>query len=59
MSKREAVASEYMHWAKTSSRARFNLATSGLANLKLQDLQGFSKRSRNHGRDRIWLCTFG
>lgn len=31
--------SEYMHWAKTSSRARFNLATSGLANLKLQDLQ--------------------
>ena len=37
--KREAVASEYMHWAKTSSRARFNLATSGLANLKLQDLQ--------------------
>jgi aspartate/methionine/tyrosine aminotransferase len=39
MSKREAAASEYMHWAKTSSRARFNLATSGLANLKLQDLQ--------------------
>ena len=37
--KREAMASEYMHWAKTSSRARFNLATSGLANLKLQDLQ--------------------
>jgi len=37
--KRGAVASEYMHWAKTSSRARFNLATSGLANLKLQDLQ--------------------
>ncbi|HUS11621.1 MAG TPA: pyridoxal phosphate-dependent aminotransferase [Pyrinomonadaceae bacterium] len=31
-------ASEYMHWAKTSSRARFNLATSGLANLKWQDL---------------------
>jgi aspartate/methionine/tyrosine aminotransferase len=27
-----------MHWAKTSSRARFNLATSGLANLKLQEL---------------------
>ncbi|MBC8032141.1 MAG: pyridoxal phosphate-dependent aminotransferase [Pyrinomonadaceae bacterium] len=37
--KREATASEYMYWAKTSSRARFNLATSGLANLKLQDLQ--------------------
>lgn len=30
--------SEYMHWAKTSSRARFNLATSGLANLGLQEL---------------------
>ena len=32
-------ASEYMHWAKTSSRARFNLATSGLENLKLRELQ--------------------
>jgi hypothetical protein len=28
-----------MHWAKTRSRARFNLATSGLANLTLQELQ--------------------
>jgi aspartate/methionine/tyrosine aminotransferase len=36
--KREVKASEYMHWAKTSSRARFNLATSGIANAKLQDL---------------------
>ncbi len=34
-----ARASRYMHWAKTRSRARFNLATSGLANLKLQELQ--------------------
>jgi aspartate/methionine/tyrosine aminotransferase len=31
--------SEYMHWAKTSSHARFNLATSGLANLTLNDLR--------------------
>ncbi|HWN08209.1 MAG TPA: pyridoxal phosphate-dependent aminotransferase [Pyrinomonadaceae bacterium] len=37
--KRGAMASEYMHWAKTSSRARFNLATSGLANLKLDELR--------------------
>ena len=37
--KREVRTSEYMHWAKTRSRARFNLATSGLANLKLQELQ--------------------
>ncbi|HYU97656.1 MAG TPA: aminotransferase class I/II-fold pyridoxal phosphate-dependent enzyme [Pyrinomonadaceae bacterium] len=36
---RRVRASEYMHWAKTSSRARFNLATSGLANLTLQELQ--------------------
>lgn len=36
---REATASEYMHWAKTRSQARFNLATSGLENLKLQELQ--------------------
>jgi aspartate/methionine/tyrosine aminotransferase len=35
---REAKTSEYMHWAKTQSRARFNLATSGLANLQLQEL---------------------
>jgi aspartate/methionine/tyrosine aminotransferase len=31
--------SEYMHWAKTRSHARFNLATSGLANLCLKDLR--------------------
>ena len=31
--------SEYMHWAKTRSAARFNLATSGLANLSLKDLR--------------------
>jgi len=31
--------SEYMHWARTRSRARFNLATSGLANVKLEELQ--------------------
>jgi aspartate/methionine/tyrosine aminotransferase len=36
--KQEARASAYMHWAKTRSRARFNLATSGLANLKLREL---------------------
>lgn len=36
---RKAMTSEYMHWAKTRSRARFNLATSGLANLQLPDLQ--------------------
>jgi aspartate/methionine/tyrosine aminotransferase len=34
----ELIGSEYIHWAKTASRARFNLATSGLANLKLNDL---------------------
>lgn len=36
---RRVRSSEYMHWAKTRSRARFNLATSGLANLTLQELQ--------------------
>ena len=30
---------EYMHWAKTRSDAKFNLATSGLANLSLTDLE--------------------
>ena len=36
---RRAMASNYMNWAKERSRARFNLATSGLENLKLQELQ--------------------
>ena len=36
---RDTRSSEYMHWAKTSSRARFNLATSGLANVKLAELR--------------------
>ena len=30
--------SDYMHWAKMSSAAPFNLATSGIANLKFTDL---------------------
>jgi len=34
----ETRQSEYMHWAKTQSGARFNLATSGLANLSLGEL---------------------
>jgi aspartate/methionine/tyrosine aminotransferase len=34
----EAHASDYMNWAKTHSRARFNLATSGLDNLTLNEL---------------------
>jgi aspartate/methionine/tyrosine aminotransferase len=38
MNERLTRASEYMHWAKTGSRARFNLATSGLANVELHEL---------------------
>lgn len=34
----ESVGSEYMYWAKTSSHAHFNLATSGLANVRLEEL---------------------
>lgn len=36
---REVTGSSYMHWAKTQSTARFNLATSGLGNLSLRDLR--------------------
>jgi aspartate/methionine/tyrosine aminotransferase len=36
---REAHASNYMNWAKTQSRATFNLATSGLDNLQLSELE--------------------
>jgi aspartate/methionine/tyrosine aminotransferase len=32
--------SEYMHWAKTQSRARFNLATSGVGAYPLSELGG-------------------
>jgi aspartate/methionine/tyrosine aminotransferase len=35
----KAMSSEYMHWAKTRSHARFNLATSGMANLRMADLR--------------------
>src|SRR5215204_6429486 len=35
----QIMSSEYMHWAKTRSNAKFNLATSGLANLSLKDLK--------------------
>jgi hypothetical protein len=30
--------SEYMHWAKTSSKARWNLATSGVGPFPLREL---------------------
>jgi aspartate/methionine/tyrosine aminotransferase len=36
---REHVGSEYMAWAKISSHARFNLATSGLKNLQFTELR--------------------
>jgi aspartate/methionine/tyrosine aminotransferase len=35
---RVAYNSSYMHWAKTQSESRFNLATSGLGNLSIRDL---------------------
>lgn len=35
---REHFGSKYMAWAKISSNARFNLATSGLANVRLEEL---------------------
>ncbi len=36
---REMMSSSYMYWAKTSSVAKYNLATSGLGNLKLSELR--------------------
>lgn len=36
---RELISSSYMNWAKTSSVAKYNLATSGLGNLKLRELR--------------------
>ena len=37
-STRQVMDSDYMHWAKTRSRARFNLATSGVANVSMDEL---------------------
>ena len=34
----EVMGSSYMHWAKMSSVAKYNLATSGLGNVKLNEL---------------------
>jgi len=39
MSMGQVLSSEYMHWAKTRSSAKYNLATSGLANLTMTDLR--------------------
>jgi aspartate/methionine/tyrosine aminotransferase len=36
---REVTTSSYMNWAKTSSMARFNLATSGIPNLSIRNLR--------------------
>ena len=36
---REVMTSSYMNWAKTSSVAKYNLATSGVGNLKLSELR--------------------
>ena len=36
---RGALGSSYMNWAKTRSQAKFNLATSGMPNLPLKELQ--------------------
>src|ERR1043165_2717912 len=36
---REVIGSSYMNWAKTRSVAKYNLATSGLGNVKLSELR--------------------
>ncbi|HLK69172.1 MAG TPA: aminotransferase class I/II-fold pyridoxal phosphate-dependent enzyme [Bryobacteraceae bacterium] len=41
--------SEYMHWAKTSSRARFNLATSGVGPFPLREMPFDFARLEIHG----------
>ena len=36
---RDVMSSSYMYWAKTSSTAKYSLATSGLTNMKLRELR--------------------
>ena len=43
--------SDYMHWAKTQSVARFNLATSGVASFPLRDLPVDLKELEINGED--------
>jgi hypothetical protein len=43
--------SDYMHWSKTQSRARFNLATSGVAPFSLRDLPVTLKELEINGDD--------
>jgi aspartate/methionine/tyrosine aminotransferase len=43
--------SEYMHWAKTQSRARYNLATSGVGAFPLRDLPFDYSRLELHGEN--------
>src|SRR6266436_2796064 len=43
--------SDYMHWSKTQSRARFNLATSGVAPFPLRELRVDLKELEINGDD--------
>jgi aspartate/methionine/tyrosine aminotransferase len=43
--------SDYMHWSKTQSRARFNLATSGVGPFPLRELPVDLKTLEINGRD--------
>ena len=43
--------SDYMHWSKTQSRARFNLATSGVASFSLRQLPVDLKELEINGDD--------
>ena len=47
--------SDYMHWAKTQSRARFNLATSGVGSFPLQELPVTIDRTGDQRRQHLWL----
>lgn len=44
--------SDYLHWAKTESRARYNLATSGVGGFPLHDLPVDFARLEIHGDNR-------
>ena len=44
--------SDYMHWAKTQSHARFNLATSGVASFPLAELECEPVQLESNGASR-------
>jgi len=45
-----------MEWAKTRSQARFNLASSGVAELPMAEWKALRPERRHHLQQRVWTA---